>query len=233
MEPMKLGDATLHGQLLSSTRLCSYPIQGTRAEPDVRNVFISHNKADKNAARALSEALLALGCRVWFDEWEICPGESFIDGMEEGLRDCDQLVLLWSKAAAQSNWVAKEFRSFVRRMVDDKELRLVPIMLDATALPTLVAEYRGFHVTSPSEIPSIAFELCGRPTDDKIIGMLHEILMSRLHGHKPLFEQPLAIFCQKCYSTRLQHGTSTDENRDTMYYWVECGSCGWTDATEV
>ena len=95
-------------------------------------IFISHNKADKASARALAVLLVEQGVDVWFDEWELCPGDSIVGGIEEGLSNAGVFVLLWSKAAEASNWVGTEVRAFLRRRVDDDGLKIVPLMVDGT-----------------------------------------------------------------------------------------------------
>jgi hypothetical protein len=55
-------------------------------------VFISHSAQDTEWARSFAEALKNRGVSVWFDEFEIQPGESWRDALESGLRDSDVLV---------------------------------------------------------------------------------------------------------------------------------------------
>ena len=49
------------------------------------DVFLSHSAKDKAVVRAVAERLRADGLRVWFDEWEIHPGDSIPAKIEEGL----------------------------------------------------------------------------------------------------------------------------------------------------
>ncbi len=104
-------------------------------------VFISHNKTDKISSRLLAIALVEQGIGVWFDEWEIRPGDSIIGGLEVGLSDSDVFMLIWSAHANASKWVGTEIRAYLTRRVGDDSLRIIPILLDATPLPTLVSEY--------------------------------------------------------------------------------------------
>lgn len=193
--------------------------------------FISHNKADKKIARALSEALLGLGIDPLFDEWEIAPGESLIAWIGQGIGDCDVFVLVWSMAASRSNWVGTELRAALRRRVEDDGLRVVPVIVDNAPLPTLVADYKGFDIGQGVE--KIACEIAGSPKKEIVIKRLHSLLMEKLHGSKPLEQQPLAIFCERCYSSKLTHRTQTDEDHDRMYYLVSCQDCDWYDWTEL
>ena len=147
------------------------------------HVFISHNKVDKETALFLAVALEEQGANVWFDDWQLLPGDSIIGGIEAGLSNADVFILVWSSNASISKWVGTEVRAYLRRRVDDESLRIVPVMIDATPLPTLVADYRGFildHVTSPY---IIAFEITGKPSDDERARRLQNRLMELTANH--------------------------------------------------
>ncbi|HEY0152954.1 MAG TPA: toll/interleukin-1 receptor domain-containing protein [Longimicrobium sp.] len=58
--------------------------------------FISHNAADKETARLLASRLVERGIDVWFDEWQLRPGDSITGGIETGIGECDTFVTLWS-----------------------------------------------------------------------------------------------------------------------------------------
>jgi len=94
--------------------------------------FVSHNKTDKEHARFLAMALVGLGANVWFDEWDIQPGDSIVGGIEEGISRCSHFVLIWSSSAAASKWVGTEVRAIIRRRVDNEELKIIPIIVDDT-----------------------------------------------------------------------------------------------------
>lgn len=89
-------------------------------------VFVSHNKADKSTARLIAMGIVEHGEDVWFDEWDIRPGESIVGGIEKGITECDVFVIVWSESAAKSKWVGTELRAIVRRRVDVENLRIVP-----------------------------------------------------------------------------------------------------------
>lgn len=124
-------------------------------------IFISHNSRDKALAARLANELSRHRASVWLDEWEIALGESIVENIESGLSDATTLVVIWSEHARGSKWVSTELRAYIRRRVDDSSLRIVPIMLDDTPLPTLVAEYRGHYLTAEDDVTSIAALLAG------------------------------------------------------------------------
>jgi hypothetical protein len=49
------------------------------------DVFLSHSSKDKAVVRPLAERLRKDGLKVWFDEWQIKPGDSIPAKIEEGL----------------------------------------------------------------------------------------------------------------------------------------------------
>ena len=57
------------------------------------DLFLSHSAKDKTVVRALAKRLRADGLKVWFDEWEIKPGDSIPAKIEEGLEHARVLVL--------------------------------------------------------------------------------------------------------------------------------------------
>jgi deoxyribodipyrimidine photolyase-like uncharacterized protein len=68
------------------------------------DVFLSHSSKDTPAVRELAQRLKADGLRVWFDEWEIRPGDMIGRRIEEGLEASRVLVLAMSRHAFESEW---------------------------------------------------------------------------------------------------------------------------------
>lgn len=194
--------------------------------------FISHNKADKDQARSLAVALAEQGENVWFDEWKLRPGESLTGGIEQGLDQSDTFVILWSEAASQSNWVGTEIRAYIRRRVDDLTLRIVPIMIDDTKLPTLVADYRGFALNESTTIVEIASQICDTASKAELVQRLN-IRLHELTYDSNAKNDPLPyIRCPECGHEELNRKMVTDFKRDDNYYFIDCTSCGWSEWTQ-
>lgn len=194
-------------------------------------VFISHNKADKIASRLLAIALVEQGIGVWFDEWEIRPGDSITGGLEAGLSDSDVFMLVWSANARASNWVGTEIRAYVTRRVSDTSLRIIPILLDDTRLPTLVAEYKGF-AWDESRPDQIAAAVTGNQTDREVRRLLQNRLLDLTWGVASSGDMLPYLVCPSCGSAKL-HRSQQHDNRGDCYYCIRCEECQWNDATEV
>ena len=70
-------------------------------------IFISYARSTANEAQAVSEALRALGYRVWRDD-ELPAHRNYADVIEERLRSAKAVVVIWSAEAAKSQWVRAE-----------------------------------------------------------------------------------------------------------------------------
>src|SRR5947209_20462927 len=95
-----------------------------------RDIFLSHSAKDKAVVRPLAERLRADGLRVWFDEWEIKPGDSIPAKIEEGLEHSRVLVLCMSANAFGSDWAQLEAGTFRFRDPLNKGRRFIPLRLD-------------------------------------------------------------------------------------------------------
>lgn len=102
-------------------------------------VFVSHATEDNDRfARQFAERLRENGCRVWFDEWELLPGDSLVDKVfEEGLKDADAMVVVLSANSIDKPWVREEINAgFVRRVEGNS--KLIPVILDDVAVPEVL-----------------------------------------------------------------------------------------------
>jgi hypothetical protein len=195
------------------------------------NAFLSHNKADKEPARLLAIALVERGVSVWFDEWEIQPGDSIVGGIENGLTSSDAFVLVWSVNAAKSHWVGTELHAFLHRRVADDGLKIIPVMMDETPLPVLVADYRGIRVERDKTFNEIAEQIAGKPVDRELIRRLQNSLLD-LVSDCAAINDPLPFFvCPKCGSPKLKRFTQS--NIHGTYYIIRCADCRWSMDTEV
>jgi hypothetical protein len=105
------------------------------------DVFLSHNSRDKVAVRELAARLRSDGLRVWFDEWEISPGDIIGLKIERGLDDSRALVLVMSTNAFSSDWVSLERHAAMFRDPANTERRFVPLRLDDCTPPSALRQF--------------------------------------------------------------------------------------------
>ncbi|HMV84894.1 MAG TPA: TIR domain-containing protein [Blastocatellia bacterium] len=115
------------------------------------DVFISHSKEDKPAARELAERLRRDGLRVWFDEWEIKPGDSIPLKIQNGLEQSRTLVLMMSANVSASEWVMFERQAVIFRDPANQKRRFIPLRLDNGEIPEALKQYASIDWTERSE----------------------------------------------------------------------------------
>jgi len=72
-------------------------------------VFLSHSKKDKEFIERIANDLRASGIDVWYDEWEIPPGESIRKKIfEDGITSCDLFFVYLTENSIPSYWVKRE-----------------------------------------------------------------------------------------------------------------------------
>lgn len=197
-------------------------------------LFISHNSNDKPIARRLGVAL-QLVADVWFDEWEIRAGDSIPGRINAALTDFDTLLLVWSEHAASSRWVESELNSAISASNSDRRSRIIPVTLDETPLPSLIADRRRVDLTEPSAITEAVDLIMGFSTVKQrrkaVQQGLSELDLEMLH----VPGVGTFVGCQRCGADlhALKGTTSVDHERDDTYVQIECSECGWCAWGEI
>ena len=105
------------------------------------DVFLSHSSRDKEIVRAIAQRLRKDKLRVWFDEWEIRPGDNIPHKIEDGLELSRVLVLCMSVNAFGSDWAQLESGTFRFRDPLNKERRFIPLRLDNAPIKGSLAQF--------------------------------------------------------------------------------------------
>lgn len=104
----------------------SVELTGKRGQPP--EIYLAHASEDKPLVRPVAEYLMKQGVKVWFDEWDIEPGDSLREKMEEGLGAMTHFVVVLTPAAISKPWVAKEIDVGLVRQVGGKS-RFIPVVV--------------------------------------------------------------------------------------------------------
>jgi hypothetical protein len=106
------------------------------------NVFVSHRSSDETQAERLAETLRSAGHTVWLDTWEIGLGDSITEKMNQGLEGATFLVLCCSSAGVTSPWMSREWLSAIARQLNDKSIRILPVILSGGTPPAILADVK-------------------------------------------------------------------------------------------
>lgn len=101
-------------------------------------VFLSHSSKDKPTVISLALDLKRNGIFSWLDAFDILPGESIVSKINDGLNECDFVVLFLSKNSVTSNWVKKEWETMLWDEVNSNKVKIIPVKLDECELPKIL-----------------------------------------------------------------------------------------------
>lgn len=196
-------------------------------------VFISHNNFNKDIAREIGLFLAAENINVWFDEWNIAPGESIPSKVNNGLELCTHFLLLWSEKASKAPWVQVEMNATIGRMLSTGNVKIIPIMLDRTPLPTIISSYKYIKYMSGTEkdrskiIQSVTGKEPSMNFIKAIVKKYNEVIFDDENGD--VFYNKV---CPQCGEDDLKRQCITDYEHDESYYCISCNRCGWSDWTQ-
>lgn len=134
------------------------------------SVFLSYASEDREAAKAIRDALPALGFEVWYDESELGGGDAWDQKIRKQIRECDFFMPLVSAQteSRHEGYFRREWRLAVERTLDmaDDHVFLLPIVIDDTVETRARVPERFLTVQwmrLPGGKPTPAFEtLCSR-----------------------------------------------------------------------
>ncbi len=105
---------------------------------EIRDVFISYAHADVVWVRALAENLYQAGLEVFYDEWDIAPGDVLVHKLDEGILKSRNGVLIASHASMSRPYVQEEYAAMMTRAIAGEQ-RLIPVLLEDVEMPPLLA----------------------------------------------------------------------------------------------
>jgi len=93
------------------------------------DAFFIHNNKDKSIIRAIARELQeAHGLKCSLDKWNLFPGESWQETLEEALDGC-QAIAIFVGPHQISPWENEGMRSALMKRVQDKSRRVLPVLL--------------------------------------------------------------------------------------------------------
>lgn len=94
-----------------------------------QDVFISYSSQNKEAAQAICHALEQNEIRCWMAPRDIPYGAQYGDVIDDAIKTCKVVVVLFSETAASSQWVNGELN-----VAFEEQKTIIPFRLDQTPL---------------------------------------------------------------------------------------------------
>ena len=120
-----------------------------------KKLFISYAREDKAIAKKISKQLTDSEIDFFLDEKNIELGDDFVEEVKQGIKDCDEFLVILSKRSIESKWVvyecgfAKGSEKKVIPYLTDSDLKLPEFLRNYQYVKSLskLKEYRDRNVT--------------------------------------------------------------------------------------
>ncbi len=117
------------------------------------SVFLSHSSRDKSIVDEVFNELHKAEVRAWYDRYEIEPGDSITDKINDGLRNSRFGLLFFSKnfIDPRSGWPTKEANYFFQKLMrqNKKNFAILNIDLTVDELPPLLQDFQFIDMNLP------------------------------------------------------------------------------------
>jgi hypothetical protein len=132
-----VGEVTFKLSLSAAATPAAYSRRETTPRK-YRRVFFSYSSLDRQKALEIAQSYRVAGIEFFQDILNLDPGHRWERQLYGEIDNCDLFLLFWSRAAAESEWVAKEARYALERRAASKDKRpdLVPLILEGPPAPT-------------------------------------------------------------------------------------------------
>lgn len=104
-------------------------------------LFLSYSREDARRVTALAKALEAAGHEVWWDR-HIDGGSRFAREIDAALKQCEVVVVLWSRSSVDSAWVQDEAAA------GRDTNRIVPVLIENVEPPLGFRQYQSIDLST-------------------------------------------------------------------------------------
>jgi hypothetical protein len=133
-------------------------------------VFLSYRSVNRPWVLNLYDVLRERGHTVFLDQVVLLPGDELEVTLAEHLDDSQAGVLVWSRAAADSAWVKREYQRMSSLADRERDFVFVPIRLDNTPLPGFADEQIFVDFTAYPD----------GPNGGELLRLLHAVVGARM-----------------------------------------------------
>lgn len=105
-------------------------------------LFLCHATEDKHFVDKLANALDRRGMHAWYDKRELYVGDSIVEGVNRALHDAALVIAVISPRSVSKPWVARELNATLMRQLTDRQVCVLPALLERCELPPLLADIK-------------------------------------------------------------------------------------------
>ena len=106
----------------------------------MNKVFISYASEDKDFVLRLAKDLEKNGITIWLDDWEILPGDSIIEKIENALKEHTFFLPVLSSNFNVKAFPLKELRAAIMKQASNHSKYIIPVLKEKCEIPMLISD---------------------------------------------------------------------------------------------
>lgn len=122
-------------------------------------IFFSYASADRQAVLPIARACSIMGQRFFQDILSLEPGQRWERQLYREIETCDLVLVFWSTAAKNSEWVRREVNFALERQNNSHRPDIIPYLLEGPPAPVPHEEWQALHFNDPMYYTMLG--LCG------------------------------------------------------------------------
>jgi hypothetical protein len=115
---------------------------GTGMSAKPYDLFVSYSHTDRELVQRVARALTTRKARVWFDGWEMKPGDTLRDRLSDGIANASYMLVILSQSSLGSNWVKYELNSGMIFEIEQDRVKVIPALAPGVEYSMLPADLR-------------------------------------------------------------------------------------------
>ncbi|MEO3923464.1 toll/interleukin-1 receptor domain-containing protein [Micromonosporaceae bacterium B7E4] len=106
------------------------------------DLFVSYSHSDRSLVEKFASELRKRHLRVWFDGWEMRPGDILRERISAGIADASFFLVVLSPESLASNWVKYELNAGMIDEIERGHVRVIPAIAGGATVADLPADLR-------------------------------------------------------------------------------------------
>ncbi len=181
------------------------------AAPEQYVVFLSHNSRDKEDVERIALRLEQEGITTWLDKWDLTPGRSSIQGLEDGITTSRSCIIFYGPAGTGPWHELERHAALVKFVSSGGKYPVIPVLLPGAkepgkaTLPPLLQDVTWIEFNSIEPLAETAFQL----------------LLCGIRGEKPrefYLRQPKTAPTNELPQSIVPHGLRSFGERDSGFF---------------
>src|SRR4051794_22339139 len=104
--------------------------------------FVSYSHQDSDVVRRLATLLSRARVRLWWDRWEMAPGDVLRERINAGIEASRGYIVIVSPHSLNSPWVQHELNAAFIRSIEERAVRLIAALVGDVEFSDLPIDLR-------------------------------------------------------------------------------------------